>query len=112
MSTRGINNHNGNHPSPQSSPHSASHQSHPAKKVPLSAEERRRLTRAIHFNPLDCLDASGALDLDKAHRALKDGAIEKLVIEETFHTDKQGNIIKDRKIDIQLVDKLRALKAL
>jgi hypothetical protein len=89
----------------------------PRRKVPLPrvaekltrSEKRRQLAQIVRFNLLDCFDASGALDLERI-RQLPGAAIQQFVVHETTRTDRQGNIVVQRRITLRVVDKLRAMK--
>lgn len=78
---------------------------------PLGIDEKRQLlAQIVRLNPLDCLDDSGAFDLDRARQTLPACAVQELIIDETTRTDRDGNTTTRRRIRVRLVDKLRALK--
>lgn len=71
-------------------------------------EKRRLLAQIVRFNPAECFDESGTLDLDRV-REVSGAVFQQMVVQETTRTSTKGAVTTQRRITLRLVDKVRAL---
>jgi len=71
-------------------------------------EKRRLLAEIVRFNPAECFDESGTLDLDRV-REVSGAVFQQMVVQETTRTSTKGAVTTQRRITLRLVDKVRAL---